>query len=169
MSNRTLPALVAGAFVTALGSLNAVPASADDMAMQKMMKENQAKAMAAMKTGKFDKCYGVALKGQNDCSPEPAPPAPGPARRTMRATRGSWCRRARAKRCRPRAARAASSPRPEPAASRRRAPDLLAPAASHDDLKIEDGSWPPQIFCGRARGSAARRSWPQGPALSDDH
>ena len=67
MSNRTLSALVAGAFVTALGSLNAVPASADDMAMQKMMKENQAKAMAAMKTGKFDKCYGVALKGQNDC------------------------------------------------------------------------------------------------------
>ena len=35
--------------------------------MQKMMKENRAKAMAAMKTGKFDKCYGVALKGQNDC------------------------------------------------------------------------------------------------------
>ena len=35
--------------------------------MQKMMKANQAKAMAAMKTGKFDKCFGVALKGQNDC------------------------------------------------------------------------------------------------------
>ena len=73
MSNRMLSAVVAGAFVTALGSLSAGSASADDMMpmnkaeMQKMMKQNQAKAMAAMKTGKFDKCYGVALKGQNDC------------------------------------------------------------------------------------------------------
>ncbi len=67
MSNRMLSAIVAGAFVTALGSISAAPASADDTAMQKMMKENQAKAMAAMKTGKFDKCYGVALKGHNDC------------------------------------------------------------------------------------------------------
>jgi uncharacterized membrane protein len=35
--------------------------------MQKMMEENQAKTMNSMKSGKFDKCYGVALKGQNDC------------------------------------------------------------------------------------------------------
>ena len=74
MSNRMLSAIVAGAFVTALGSLSIGPAGAEDSMkpmsqaeMQKMMKENRAKAMAAMKTGKFDKCYGVALKGQNDC------------------------------------------------------------------------------------------------------
>ncbi|WP_254791969.1 DUF2282 domain-containing protein [Achromobacter sp. NFACC18-2] len=31
------------------------------------MQENQAKSMETMKSGKFEKCYGVALKGQNDC------------------------------------------------------------------------------------------------------
>ena len=67
MSNRVLSALVAGAFVTALAPLASGPASADMASMQKMMKQNQAKAMAAMKTGKFEKCYGVALKGHNDC------------------------------------------------------------------------------------------------------
>jgi uncharacterized membrane protein len=74
MSNRMLSALVASAFVTALGSLSVAPVSADEAMkpmnkaeMEKMMKENQAKSMAMMKTGKFDKCYGVALKGQNDC------------------------------------------------------------------------------------------------------
>jgi uncharacterized membrane protein len=75
MSNRLLSALVAGAFATALGA-PIVAASADDAMMkkpmsqaemEKMMKENQAKSMAALKTGKYDKCYGVALKGQNDC------------------------------------------------------------------------------------------------------
>jgi uncharacterized membrane protein len=35
--------------------------------MEKMMKENQAKTMKRLKTGKFEKCYGVALKGKNDC------------------------------------------------------------------------------------------------------
>lgn len=74
MSNRMLSVLVAGAFATALGSLPITSASAQESMkpmnkaeMEKMMKENQAKSMAAMKTGKFDKCYGVALKGQNDC------------------------------------------------------------------------------------------------------
>jgi uncharacterized membrane protein len=73
MSNRTLSAIVAGALVTALGSLSVAPASAEAMKpmskaeMAKMMKENQAKTMKELKTGKFEKCYGVALKGQNDC------------------------------------------------------------------------------------------------------
>ena len=31
------------------------------------VKAIQAKNQAAMKTGKFEKCYGVAAKGQNDC------------------------------------------------------------------------------------------------------
>ena len=73
MSNRMLSAIVAGALVSALGSLSVGPASAQAMKpmskaeMAKMMKENQAKTMKELKTGKFDKCYGVALKGHNDC------------------------------------------------------------------------------------------------------
>ena len=74
MSNRILSALVASGFVTALGSLSVAPVGAEEAMkpmnkaeMEKMMKENQAKTMTALKTGKFEKCYGVALKGQNDC------------------------------------------------------------------------------------------------------
>lgn len=66
MSNRMLSAAVATAFVAAF----AAPAFSQGMSqedMQKMMQETQAKNMAKLKTGKFDKCYGVALKGQNDC------------------------------------------------------------------------------------------------------
>ncbi|WP_280821141.1 DUF2282 domain-containing protein [Pseudaminobacter soli (ex Li et al. 2025)] len=69
MFNRMLPALVAGAFVAALGSITAMPASAQmsHSDMEKMIKENQAKTMKALKGGKVEKCFGVALKGQNDC------------------------------------------------------------------------------------------------------
>lgn len=76
MSNRTLPALVAGAFVAAVGSLAVVPAAAQMKGgmekmekgdMEKMMKEKQAETMKALKGGKMEKCFGVALKGQNDC------------------------------------------------------------------------------------------------------
>lgn len=74
MSNRTLSLLVAGAFATAVASF-AVPAVNAQMKnepmnkaeMEKMMQENQAKTMKALQTGKFEKCYGVALKGKNDC------------------------------------------------------------------------------------------------------
>jgi uncharacterized membrane protein len=45
MSNRTMSVLVAGAFAAALGTLAATSATAQDA----------------------EKCYGVALKGQNDC------------------------------------------------------------------------------------------------------
>ncbi len=69
MSNRMLSAVVAGAFAAAIGSLAATSATAQMSKgdMEKMMKENQAKTMAALKGGKMEKCYGVALKGQNDC------------------------------------------------------------------------------------------------------
>ena len=72
MSNQILSVLVASAFATALGSIAMVPASAAEAmqpsaAMQKMMKENQAKTMKVLATGKMEKCFGVALKGQNDC------------------------------------------------------------------------------------------------------
>lgn len=69
VSNRLLPTAVATAFVAAIGAL-AIPAFSQDMNqsdMQKKMMETRAKNMEKMKTGKFEKCYGVALKGQNDC------------------------------------------------------------------------------------------------------
>jgi uncharacterized membrane protein len=52
---------VAGALAAALGSLAATSALAD-------MAENKMKTETSMKTGKFEMCYGVALKGQNDCA-----------------------------------------------------------------------------------------------------
>jgi uncharacterized membrane protein len=69
MSNRMLSALVVGAFAAALGAA-AAPSFGAEMSkaeMEKMMKENQAKTMAVLKEGKMEKCFGVALKGQNDC------------------------------------------------------------------------------------------------------
>ena len=71
MSNRTLSVLVAGALAASLGSLNTAPATAQGEGQtsnqDKMMQEMQAQAMKAMKTGKYEKCYGVALAGKNDC------------------------------------------------------------------------------------------------------
>lgn len=74
MSNQVLSVLVASAFATALGSMSVVPASAaetmqpmNNAAMQKMMQENQAKTKKAMAGGKMEQCFGVALKGHNDC------------------------------------------------------------------------------------------------------
>lgn len=68
MSNRMLSTLVIGAFATALGSLAASSAGAQEKMMShadmdKMMKQ-AGKDIAA---GKMEKCYGVALKGHNDC------------------------------------------------------------------------------------------------------
>jgi uncharacterized membrane protein len=71
MSNRTMSILAAAAFAAALGSLTVAPVSAQGMkpsaAQKKMMEESQAKTMKSLQTGKFEKCYGVALKGHNDC------------------------------------------------------------------------------------------------------
>ena len=73
MSNRTVSVLVAGAFAAALGSLAATtaPTQAGAREMKPMSEaeseKRQKEAAAALKTGKFEKCYGVALKGQNDC------------------------------------------------------------------------------------------------------
>ena len=64
MANRTLSVMIASGFAAALGSLAAAPATAAmDAKMEKMMKD----ADASIKAGKMEKCYGVALKGQNDC------------------------------------------------------------------------------------------------------
>src|SRR5260221_8606891 len=68
MSNRTMSALVASAFVAALGSLTA--ASAAEMMgtlteeQMMMKKQNTGERVAS---GKFEKCFGIALKGDNDC------------------------------------------------------------------------------------------------------
>jgi uncharacterized membrane protein len=59
MSNRTLSLFVAGAFATAVGSLAAPPAQAQNAAQKEYDKK--------LNSGRFEKCYGVALKGQNDC------------------------------------------------------------------------------------------------------
>lgn len=73
MSNKVLSVLVASAFATAIGSMSMVSANAADAMMkptpaqEKMMQESQAKTMKAMAGGKMEKCFGVALKGQNDC------------------------------------------------------------------------------------------------------
>ncbi len=72
MSNQVLSVLVASAFAAAIGSMAMVPASAAEAmqpsaAQQKMMQENQAKTMKVLAAGKMEKCFGVALKGQNDC------------------------------------------------------------------------------------------------------
>lgn len=69
MSNPALSAMVAGAFAVALGTLAATSASAQMSKgdMDKMIKEKQAQTMKAMEGGKMEKCFGVALKGQNDC------------------------------------------------------------------------------------------------------
>lgn len=71
MSNRMLSALVVGAFTAVLGSLPATSANAQMPMkkgdMEKMQKEKQAETMKELKSGKMEKCWGVALKGQNDC------------------------------------------------------------------------------------------------------
>ncbi len=69
MSNSALSAMVAGAFAVALGTLAATSASAqmNKGDMDKMIKEKQAQTLKAMAGGKMEKCFGVALKGQNDC------------------------------------------------------------------------------------------------------
>jgi uncharacterized membrane protein len=55
--------LVAGAFAAAFGSLVAPSATAADQKMEEMMK----KAGQEIAAGKMEKCFGVALKGHNDC------------------------------------------------------------------------------------------------------
>jgi uncharacterized membrane protein len=69
LSNRNLSLLVAGAFATAVASFGASAADAQmgDSAMMQMMQAKRAHTMHALQSGKFEQCYGVALKGHNDC------------------------------------------------------------------------------------------------------
>jgi uncharacterized membrane protein len=65
MSNRTMSVLVAGAFTAAVASA-AVTSAVAQMSKADMEKK-QKETMQQIQSGKFEKCYGVALKGQNDC------------------------------------------------------------------------------------------------------
>ncbi|HTT04415.1 MAG TPA: DUF2282 domain-containing protein [Steroidobacteraceae bacterium] len=69
MSNRrAMSLMVASALTMALAGLPVVShAQESEQAKMKMMKQMQAKTMKELKTGKYDKCYGVALAGKNDC------------------------------------------------------------------------------------------------------
>lgn len=66
MSNRMLSALVVGAFAAAVGAAPSAGAQ-NKGAMEKMMKQKRAETTKEVKSGKMEKCWGVALKGQNDC------------------------------------------------------------------------------------------------------
>lgn len=70
MSNRMLSALVAGAFATALGAIPVASVSAEEamkpMSQADMMKMREM-TTKEVKSGKMEKCFGVALKGHNDC------------------------------------------------------------------------------------------------------
>ena len=59
--------LLAGAVASALASF-AIPAAAQEM---KMTQEEMEKMGAEMTAKGMEKCYGVALKGQNDCAAGP--------------------------------------------------------------------------------------------------
>lgn len=65
MSNRVISALTAGAFMTVLGTVPFASANAQEVtaAMAKIRAEHT----AMVKSGKVEPCFGVALKGHNDC------------------------------------------------------------------------------------------------------
>ncbi len=62
MSDRTMPALIAGAFAAALG---VAPAGAQQFTPQQQ--RIQAENTTRVRSGSVEPCFGVALRGQNDC------------------------------------------------------------------------------------------------------
>ncbi len=65
MSTRSLSTLLVGAFATALASLPAAQANAQEFTAAQ--KNIQAEHTALVKSGKLEPCFGTAVKGQNDC------------------------------------------------------------------------------------------------------
>lgn len=65
MSDRIKPALIASAFVTALGSMPLVSAQAQNFTAQQQ--RTQAENTARVRSGAVEPCFGVALRGHNDC------------------------------------------------------------------------------------------------------
>ena len=66
MSRPLSHALFASALVTAVGGVGI--AQADSMMTPEEVAKVQAMAKEGLASGKFEKCFGVALKGQNDCA-----------------------------------------------------------------------------------------------------
>lgn len=67
MSKPILSAVFAGAMVAALGVASTASAESSMTMTQQMMMKKRAETKAAVSTGKYERCFGVALKGQNDC------------------------------------------------------------------------------------------------------
>jgi uncharacterized membrane protein len=67
--NHSTSTLVASAFALALGGLAAAPAIAQSSGMmtKEQMMQKQDMTKKEVMSGKMEMCYGVALKGQNDC------------------------------------------------------------------------------------------------------
>jgi len=66
MSNRLISAVVAGAFAAALGAAATGVSAAGTMTEEQMMKMREM-TKKEVASGKMEKCFGVALKGHNDC------------------------------------------------------------------------------------------------------
>ena len=66
MSKPLYHAIFASALVTAFGGLSVAQAETMKATEEEMMKA-QEMTKASLATGKFEQCFGVALKGQNDC------------------------------------------------------------------------------------------------------
>src|ERR1700677_2371470 len=67
MSKRILSVLAVGAFATALSPAFAKPAAAQDDQPTPAQAKIREKNTARVKSGKVEPCFGVALKGHNDC------------------------------------------------------------------------------------------------------
>lgn len=67
MSKTVLSTLVVGAFAAVIGTSAASAGGMESGNMMKMMQQKREHTMQTLGTGKFVKCFGVALKGQNDC------------------------------------------------------------------------------------------------------
>jgi uncharacterized membrane protein len=63
MSDRLKTTLVMSAFAATLGMISVAHAQEFTAQQKKIQAENTVK----VKSGKFEPCFGVALKGQNDC------------------------------------------------------------------------------------------------------
>ena len=66
MSNRLISAVVTAAFAAALSGVASGPAAAAMMTEAEMMKMREM-TKKEVSSGKMEKCFGVALKGHNDC------------------------------------------------------------------------------------------------------
>ena len=67
MSNRIASAFLAGAFAAALAPSSTALAQSDKPTFTPQQQKTQASNTKLVKSGKVEPCFGVALKGKNDC------------------------------------------------------------------------------------------------------